>query len=260
MTRLITFTDQNMTIAADICVKSALANNVNDAKVYGPTDIDPHFFDRNIEIFKQPRGYGYWLWKPYFINRELQLLKEGDYLIYADAGVEFVNNINHVIDRMRGDVWLFGNTWEHEHWCKGDIINAVFKGRHCVFGKQVQASVIIIRKTEISKSFVSEWLKLCQVPGLIDDSASKVPNHSEFRENRHDQAILTTLAYRDGIKLHWWPAMYNAGNFNYEKTGYTDTYPILFHHHRMRNEQFSATDELNRHMQNYFKRKYKLVA
>lgn len=257
MKRLITFTDQNMTIAADICVKSALANNVDEAKIYKPVDIDPHFFDRNIEIFKQSRGYGHWLWKPYFINRELRAMKDGDYLIYADAGVEFVNNINHVTDRMKQDVWLFGNMWQHEHWCKRDIIEAVFEGKECSFDKQVQASVIVIRKTQKSALFVNEWLRLCQVPGLIDDAPSKAVNHPEFKENRHDQAILATLAYRDDVKLHWWPAIYNAGNFTYNKTGYGDDYPVLFHHHRMRNDQFSAADDLNRHMQNYFNRKYK---
>lgn len=259
MTRLITFTDDHMTIAANICVASALHNNVRETKIYGPRDIDQKFRKANAAILDQTRGCGYWLWKPYFIDRELKKMKDDEYLIYCDAGVEIINNVNHIIDRMAGDIFLFGNMWEHQHWCKGDVLYkaegiGVFNLGHNE--KQVQASVIVIKNTPGARHFVAEWLKYCLVPGYIDDSPSKTPNHPEFREHRHDQAILTCLAYSYGMELHWWPAMYNAGNFNYEKTGYNDTYPVLFHHHRMRNNDFSATDDLSRHMQRYFKQRY----
>lgn len=252
MTSLITFTDDNMTIAAKICKESALQNNIDEVKIFGPKDIDQKFRKANAAILDQPRGCGYWLWKPYFIDRELSKMKEGDVLIYADAGVEFVNNINYAVDRTR-DIFLFGNMYQNEHWCKGDIVKAV----GCwPASKQSQASVVIFRNIEVSRKFVKEWLKFCQQPGLIDDSPSKEPNHPEFRENRHDQAILTCVACREFIPLHWWPAMYNAGNFTYDHEGYPDEYPVLFHHFRMRNSDFTATDDLNRHMQKYFKAKY----
>jgi hypothetical protein len=261
MTRLITFADDNMTIAAEICIASAIRNNVYEAILYRPKDIDTKFRKANKAILDQPRGCGYWLWKPHLIDRELKKMKEGEVLIYCDAGAEIVNNVNHIIDRMEGDIFLFGNKFQHAHWCKGDVIYAInddwkndpFAG----YGSQVQASVIIIRNTQAARVFIKEWLLLCTAPGLIDDSQSTFPNHPEFQEHRHDQAILTTLAYRERITpFHWWPAMYNAGNFTYEKTGYNDTYPVLFHHHRMRNGDFTATDDLNRHMQKYFKSKY----
>lgn len=261
MTRLITFTDDNMTIAADICVAGALKNNVHEAKIYRPKDIDAKFRKTNAAILDQPRGCGYWCWKPYFIDRELKNMNDGDYLIYCDAGVEIVNNVNHIIDRMTDDIFLFGNKFQHVHWCKADTINVIL-GSGWIMDekiKQVQASVIALRVSDASKAFVNRWLRHCCEKQLIDDSPSIIPNHPEFRENRHDQSILTTLAYYHNMPFHWWPAMYNAGNFTYEKTGYNDNYPVLFHHFRMRNNDFSATDDLNRHMQKYFKSKYEFV-
>lgn len=257
MTRLITFTDENMTIAAEICTASALQNNVHETKIFRPKDIDPKFRKANAAILDQPRGYGFWLWKPYFIDRELKKMKDGDHLIYCDAGVEIVNNINHILDRMTGDIFLFGNKFQHVHWCKASVMKTI----NCFdSGSQVQASVIVIRNSKTAREFVNEWLTWCTVSDMIDDSPSSIPNHPEFKEHRHDQAVLTTLAYRDKITpFHWWSAMYNAGNFTYEKTGYSDTYPVLFHHHRLRNSDFSATDDLNRHMQKYFKSKYSFV-
>lgn len=261
MTRLITFTDDHMTIAADICVASALNNNVQETKIFGPKDIDSKFRKANAAILDQPRGCGYWLWKPYFIDRELKKMKDGDYLIYCDAGVEIINNVNHIIDRMDGDVWLFGNKWQHVHWCKADAFIPILSNQYYnAPNRQVQASVIFLRKSQASQGFVKTWLEWCCIPGLIDDSPSKTLNHPEFQEHRHDQAILTCCTIRENIPLHWWPAMYNAGHFTYEKASYNDTYPILFHHHRMRNNDFSATDDLNRHMQRYFKSKYSIAA
>jgi len=260
MTRLITFTDDSMTIAADICVASALHNNVHETKIFRPKDIDAKFKKANKGIFDQPRGYGFWLWKPLFIDRELKMMKDGDYLVYCDAGVEIVNNINHIIDRMTNDIWLFGNKFQHVHWCKADTLTPILSNDYYNYkGRQCQASVIVIRNSEWVRGFIKNWLEWCTYPGLIDDSPSKLPNHPEFKEHRHDQAILTCIAIRERIDLHWWPAMYNAGNFTYEKTGYNDNYPVLFHHHRLRNSDFTATDGLNRHMQKYFKSKYPFV-
>lgn len=257
MTRLITFTDDNMTIAADICKVSALQNNVHEVKIFGPKDIDAKFRKANAAILDQPRGCGYWLWKPYLIDRELNKMKDGDYLIYCDAGVEIVNNVNHIIDRMQDDIFLFGNKFQHIHWCKADAFIPLLSNEYYNYqGKQAQASVIFIRNSEPARKFVKQWLEWCCNAEMIDDTQSKLLNHPEFQEHRHDQAILTCAAIRENIPLHWWPAMYNAGNFTYEKTGYNDEYPVLFHHHRMRNSDFAATDDLNRQMQKYFKSKY----
>jgi hypothetical protein len=174
--------------------------------------------------------------------------------------VEIVNNINHIIDRMTGDLWLFGNMWQHLHFCKADAFISILSNDYYNYqGKQVQASVIVVRNSEYARRIVKQWLDWCCAPDWIDDSPSNLPNHPEFQEHRHDQAILTCSAIRENIPLHWWPAMYNAGHFTYEKTGYTDTYPVLFHHHRMRNNDFSATDDLNRHMQRYFRSKYNIT-
>lgn len=263
MTRLITFTDKNMTIAADICKESALRNNVHEVKIYWPEDIDVKFRKANAAILDQPLGCGYWLWKPYFVYLNICNVnfKEGDILIYADAGVEVLNNVNHVIDRMTDDVWLFGNMFQHIHWCKADAFIPILSNDYYNYqGRQAQASVIVLRNSHKARKFVKQWLDWCIQPRMIDDSTSKLPNHSEFKEHRHDQAILTCMAIRENIPLHWWPAMYNAGAFTYEKTGYSDDYPVLFHHHRMRNSQFTSNDSLDQQLTKYFKSKYSIRA
>ena len=268
-THLVTFSDESMSRARDLCIESAIRHGVDENNVDPWSDGD--FFtelpDYDGFLSTRPedprRAIGWWSWKPAIVDKNLNgsWCKDGDILIYADVGVEFLNNVNYIIDRMghekpQDDIWLFGNNWEHAHWCKRDVIDQVIPylsddedlfqhGEWNFFGKQVQASVIFFRVSDYTRKFVAEWLKWCLFEGgrLIDDSPSRAPNHPEFREHRHDQAILTTLAYREGIKLHYWPAVYNKGGspeFVYERLPeYAgDDYPVLFSHHRKRDHEW----------------------
>src|ERR1041385_638520 len=176
MIHLVTFSDAQMSRARALCIESALKHGVD--RVAGP-----HYFDPGIEyrdgftlewLKSQPiydqmgadwwkqKGVGYFLWKPYVIDQVMRKLPDGDVLIYADCGVEFVDNQKYIIDRMNQDVFVFGNMWEHAHWCKRDIVEAIMPGTEWeFFGKQCQASVIFSRVSEYSRGFVQKWLAWC---------------------------------------------------------------------------------------------------
>jgi hypothetical protein len=255
---LVTFSDENMSRSRDLCVESAMNHGVDGITwAYAASEADK----------SAGCGLGFWVWKPRIIldfltdtTGGLAHPEDGDILVYADAGIEFINNVNYIIDRMDQDIFLFGNNWEHAHWCKADVVEFIwpklvqYQGESYDsylrrqwerFGKQAQASVIFFRVSDYSRRFVKEWLDWCLFEGgrLIDDSPSQTPNHPEFREHRHDQAILTTMAYREGIRLHYWPSVYNRGGspeFVYEQLPEyaSDDYPILFSHHRRRNHEW----------------------
>jgi hypothetical protein len=58
------------------------------------------------------RGAGYWLWKPYVVLRELALAAEGDIIIYSDAAVHVIADVEHLIKLTKHqDVITF-----HQHW------------------------------------------------------------------------------------------------------------------------------------------------
>ena len=125
---------------------------------------------------------------------------------------------------------VFGNGWRHGDWCKGDVIKAM-NAELYVNHDQCQASCVILRTCQYSIDFATEWLEWCCKPGMIDDSPSTEPNEPTFREHRHDQAILTNLAIKEGLTFNRWPAQYNLrGN---EK--YSNKYGQVFNHHGLRN-------------------------
>lgn len=265
------------------CVNSAMDHGADHVTAWHHDHFArTYFYKENEKICAQPRGLGYWIWKPYIILEAMKTLREGDYLIYLDAGVEVINNLKYIIDRMKQDIFLFGNLWDHAEWCKRDIVEEILPAPWEVFGKQVQASAIFLRVTSDVRAFIEEWLYWCRFEDgrLIDDSPSRTPNASGFADNRYDQAILSTLAVREGIEKHWWPATYKGGSvyppfkenrhdqavlttmayrdkiglhhwpvkycmgtsqeFDQPRGHYEDDYPVLFHHHRLRNHEWSV--------------------
>lgn len=235
MIKLVNFADERMTRSQLLCTEAARKNGVDQVFEYQPQHIDKEFKADNEQILSCERGAGYWLWKPYFVNRALKHCEDGDILIYMDAGVELINLVQYVIDAMDQDIFLFSNGHQHVHWCKGDVL--IKLGCNMIAGKeQVQASVIFFKVNSFTRNFVKEWLLWCQMPGFIDDSPSKLPNHPEFAEHRHDQAILTCLQIKYGITLHWW-----ADKLWYESQRYRwpeDKYPSMWKHHRKRNNEW----------------------
>lgn len=230
MVKHITFCSSEMTKSADRCSFSAMKYGADVCTIYTPKDISSEFREFNWDIFNSIRGYSYWIWKPYIIYKELIDLPEDSYLIYTDAGVEVIHDIEWMLNY---PTLIFGNNYEHEHWCKGNVTEEILGSRAA--RKQVQASAFGFKVTEENVNLVKRWLLWCQMPGFIDDSPG-YDNDPEFQEHRHDQAIMTCLAYRYGYRLHYWPAMYPQG-FYYENL-YGDPYPITFLHHRKRNDEW----------------------
>jgi hypothetical protein len=246
--RLVVYSDQNMTISRKRCIESAKKYGIEDVHEWDREMIEQtEFYQLNREILDTERGSGLWCWKSYIIYKAMLDMQDGDILLYMDAGVELINDPQHIINVMEEDVFLFGNNWNHVDFCKADVIEAVngilntdLMDHVYAWNKQVQASVIFIRVSKFSREFIKSWLCYCMLPNMIDDSPSKVPNYPTFQDGRHDQAILTCLQIKHGLKLHYWPASYSNGAFIYEKIEQYkgDNYPVIFNHTRKRNNEY----------------------
>jgi len=240
MIALVCYASDNMTISQENLIVSSLRNGVEKTFSYSVKDIDPFFFGVNKEVLMQERGAGYWIWKSYVVNKALLEMNDGDILIYSDAGVSFVEEVKHIIEKMDQDIFLFTNGFKQIEWCKGKVFETITgikipndgQIQHLEDFKQVQASVIFMKVTDFTRRFMAEWLSWCQIPGFIDDSPME-RNYPTFAEHRHDQAILCCLQIKYGMKLHWWPTLYSE---HIDKGG--ATYPAMFDHHRRRNGEW----------------------
>ncbi|MFC1883511.1 hypothetical protein ACFL2O_01965 [Thermodesulfobacteriota bacterium] len=209
---------------------------------YFPKDIEPDFFERNKKILRQKRGNGYWLWKPYFIKKALDILNFGDFLFYCDSGSYFVRPITPLIDicSENGQDLIVFNLDKHIErvWTKRDA----FILMDCESPKyseteQRYASFSLWKKSKFTMDFINEFLHFAQDERIITDLDNQCgyPNYPGFKENRHDQSIFSLLTKKYDIDVHRDPSQWGNGLEQYYPNS---KYEQIIEHTRRRAPSF----------------------
>ena len=217
--------------------KSALEiAKVNEFYGYKPKDIDHDFREKNKYILDKGRGNGYWLWKPYFLYKTLtEKLDYGDYLIYSDAAIMYVDSAKKLVDFLKEkklDMYLHRLPHLERQYTKRDafILLGVDQPFYAETG-QFNAAFQIYRKTKFTEFFLSEYLYYAQDKRIITDDSNElgVSNYDDFRDHRHDQSILSLLTKKYG--------QVNANKTNLDINlikNYKEVMPTIFCHYRSR--------------------------
>jgi hypothetical protein len=207
---------------------------------YNPSLLDANFVQQNNKIFNQDRGFGYWLWKPYIINRVLTLVNDGDIIFYVDSGNSFVNTpepLFNILNKDNNGIILFNNhdgappgtVWKNIEWTKYDC----FKKMNClderyINGDQVNGSYILLKKNKFSVSFFKEYLEFCQDEDILTDKLSTTGKEfPEYKTHRHDQSVLSLLSIKHNITILRDPSEW-GNNYITPKCHH----PQIFYHHR----------------------------
>jgi len=146
------------------------------------------------------RGFGYWLWKPYIIKKNMEEMNDGDILLYLDCGCEIHNKCREellkCIEAVKIDK-IVGTTvsvQKEKDWCKMDLIERLVMTHHdSINDLQRQAGANLFLICPETRTFVNAWYELCCDYHNIDDSPSIVQNSPTFCEHRHDQSIFSLL-------------------------------------------------------------------
>lgn len=179
---------------------------------YGPEDIDKSFYLKNKKILSEERGGGYWLWKPYFIQKQLRELNIGDYLFYCDSGSYFIRNIEGLIKSLESanqDIMPFDTTHKERTWTKKDAFLLLECDKpEFAESNQRRASFLLLKKSQASIEFIDEWLSLAQDERLITDIDNTLgsDNYAGFEEHRHDQSIFSLLTKKKKFQVFRNPA------------------------------------------------------
>lgn len=218
------FATTNMALQRDKLCDSALKVGFTDALRLSPDDYkNSQFAYDNEKVLTQARGAGYWLWKPYLIYKELRNLKQGDLLVYCDAGRE--SYCSYELTRFPERIAAMAFESEqgfilgpalHQHgplckWTKMDCIKIIGEDKLDVMERPtIQATWSFWTPTKASFDFLNEWLKYCSDYRCLTDHPNTLGfnNHKNFIAHRHDQSILTLLAYKN-----------NSSYLDFESTG-----------------------------------------
>lgn len=203
----ITYTNGVFQKQADFNKKSALeVGKVDEHYIYGPNDIDQEFKEKNKEILSKSRGNGLWLWKPYFIYKTFkEKLREGDYIIYTDAGILYMNSTYLLIDflkEQKAEMWMNRMFLKELEYSKRDAF--ILMGVDMPFYSetyQYMGGIQIYKKCTYTEKFLEDLLFYSQDIRIISDNPNKLglENYKGFKDNRHDQTVLSLLVKKYGI-------------------------------------------------------------
>jgi hypothetical protein len=174
---------------------------IDEIRALNETDLDQGYRDLFGNMPKQhPQGFGLWSWKPYLVFREAQSMKEGDILIYLDAGFEInelgLKRFTEYLDHIANHGFLFFSiAHQHRLWSKPDQ-ELVKKGNF--FRNQVAAGAFGLQISADSLSLLRDWLALSSKEEgrlLIGDyEGERLPKG--FMGHRHDQSTLSTVVFQ----------------------------------------------------------------
>ena len=163
---------------------------------------DEEFWSKHKDfINSNAKGYGYWIWKPYIINKTLEQMNNNDILLYLDCGCELnylgKDKFLEFIEIVKNKKILGTSPSSSDyHYTKMDLIN-FFDMKNDIDllkKKQFQSGIILMLKCNTILDLYDECYKIGVTNyHFIDDSSSIEKNFDGFIEHRHDQSVLSLL-------------------------------------------------------------------
>ena len=180
------------------------------AKGWGPEDLPIEFQQKYEALFELPRGGGYWIWKFYIIEQTMATMKEGKFLVYLDAGSQlnksgkkrFFEYIK-MVNESQYDLIGFRFPFPEYKWTTPMIFDAfnVTGNSSITHSGQIEANTIVFQKGPHYR----KWMALCKSiididPWMLTDKYSEKAKklNTEFKENRHDQSIMSVARKKLG--------------------------------------------------------------
>lgn len=168
---------------------------------YGYDDLTDEL--KNSKIIKEPRGGGLWSWKPDVIWSTMQNAGDGDIIVYCDSGctVQKSNEWKWYWKKLEHhDIIAQRILMRNDHYTRKELIDKYIEtnGQGWPLCYQYQATVVVA-VGDFTRKFVKEWrdIMIQQSHLAMDVTPQERPGqHSTLVENRHDQAVYSSLIYK----------------------------------------------------------------
>jgi hypothetical protein len=161
--------------------------------------IDDVFYQKNKAILTQPRGAGYWLWKPYFIHKAMQQLPLGSIIVYADSGVIFKHSLSPLLTLLEHHpIVLVG------HGSPTPLVKHLKQEAYAAFSPPLKEDIlrqqniwgffIAVVNTPENQAIIAKWLEVAQhAAALTDTPTDPQVQDPLFESHGHDQSLLSVV-------------------------------------------------------------------
>ena len=202
---LVTYADDNFKEEQDFLEK--IHGEDYEVKKYNREWLETtEFYIENKNTLNEPKGAGWWIWKPYVILDALNNSSDGDFIVYCDCGDMFSPGLKNFVTSTLSDedpcLLLVGNNKNSSFTKKDCFILMDCDEEDYWNSKQLECGFMVWKTCEQSKKIVLEWLEYCKNPKIINNDSSELSEESgDFKEHRNDQSVLTNIAIREGLPI-----------------------------------------------------------
>ena len=183
-------------------LKSALEPGGFDfATAHDMNYLSEKFRHTHSAILTKRRGGGYWLWKPYIILKTLiERMSDNDLLMYQDADSYLIQDAGPLLklcQDLKAGVLVFHSRYIEKYYSKRDAFILMGMDDERVYDSyQRMGGFVVLRKNCQSLQFIMEWLAYAMDPRILTDIPNQMekPNLPGFKENRHDQTVISLLS------------------------------------------------------------------
>lgn len=185
---------------------------------YSLKDIED-FKEDNKKIWSYNKGDGFWIWKPYIIQKTLENNKElsnGDHIIvYCDTRYivtgditvpirDFFENKEETMFFLKNHHFSSYSRQQELMWSKGDAFSLIGVDMNNTNDtEQCWAGFMCLRNCDKSKHIIDQWLEYCKDERIVSDIPNTIQNnHIIFRENRYDQTVLSLVLKKNNFVIN----------------------------------------------------------
>lgn len=259
MITVINYSDARFEKARKFNTKTAYKFGADRVIEYSPKDM-PIFFLKNYPewcVENDPIIGRYCLWRPFIVLDALEKSEYGDVVIYCDAGAYFVNRLSYFIEMMnkeKTNALFFELPFLEKQWTKRDIFVDLDADKPIYTDtNQVMSTIFVLKKTNETVLLMKEFANIAKNnPSLFTDEPNRgaIENYPEFKENRHNQSVLSIIVKKHGYKTYRDPSEYGIKPLLYKysvpntiyKPHYhqESNYPQIIVHHRSKKIRFDV--------------------
>lgn len=172
----------------------------DEVQIFSRENIGHEFSDQVYNVLRQPRGGGYWIWKPYFVKKVLDSLEENDILIYCDAGClvnpaareRFDQYVKMLKESKTGTI-----DFELPHieytYTKREVFDHLNSSKDITDTNQLMATVLLFRKCVHSTMLVDKWYDHAWNYSSLFSDERWTDQHPLFIDHRHDQSMFSVI-------------------------------------------------------------------
>ena len=181
-------------------------------KAYGPEDLDTEFKEKFKDVLSQPRIGGYGIWRPYIIKKELEKIKNDDFLMYCDAGCHLnpkgKKRFYEYLEILKKSDYGIMSFQMHDQIEKWWTTKEIFNYFNVEINSEISNSgqyldgILIMKKNEHLMKTIDLWMKtVYDKPEIFTDKFNRLNQHSFFKDNRHEQSVFSIIRKIQGSEV-----------------------------------------------------------